>query len=70
MKQKGLNKIGWTIQEIEKYSMQTDSWNCGVFCAQYLKILIESEGMKKKLSMKFQKIKAALKNFRALLFLY
>ena len=54
MKQKGLNKIGWTIQEIEKYSMQTDSWNCGVFCAQYLKILIESEGMKKKLSMKFQ----------------
>lgn len=34
MKQKCLDEIGWTIQEIEKYNMQTDSWNCGVFCAQ------------------------------------
>ena len=39
-----------------------DSWNCGVYCAQYLKTIIKSEDWR--LDLKFKNTAADLKRIR------
>lgn len=57
---KGLDEIEWKLLTIKNQTKQkqADGWNCGVYCCEYLKRLINSN------DLKFSNSKAALKVLR------